>query len=201
MYSFKSTDGWYEGRPVASASTPPNLSSARSSRSTNTSIARTGLSSQIQSSRHSGNSVFCPRSVPSTKRFIRPLRKSRRNHTLRITSLSTFLHNQDPLRTWDVQCNKRWLVRRPQRCPWIETSTQALCVGLSTMQIAPLRKNPNCSADGDHPAPSEGGNDESRSLDDGSCGTRIRPVGPGTRSGARRGRRPRGNPLSFHWCA
>src|SRR6266511_3519587 len=96
MYSFKSTDVWYEGRPVASASTPPNLRSARSSSSTNTSITRTGLSSQIQSSRHSGNSVVWLRSVPSTKRFIRSLRKSRRNHTLRITSLSTFLHNQDP---------------------------------------------------------------------------------------------------------
>ena len=32
----------------------------------------------IQSSRHSGNSVLCPRSVPSTKRLIRSLRKSRR---------------------------------------------------------------------------------------------------------------------------
>ena len=31
---------------------------------------RTGLSSSIQSSRHSGNSVLCPRSTPSTKRFI-----------------------------------------------------------------------------------------------------------------------------------
>ena len=31
----------------------------------------TGLFSSIQSSRHSGNSVLCPRSAPSTKRFIR----------------------------------------------------------------------------------------------------------------------------------
>src|SRR5215510_2178911 len=30
-----------------------------------------GLFSSIQSSRHSGNSVLCPRSVPSMKRFIR----------------------------------------------------------------------------------------------------------------------------------
>ena len=60
---------------------PAELSSARSSSSTKTSITRTGLSSQIQSSRHSGNSVLCPRSAPSTKRFIRSLRKSRRNHT------------------------------------------------------------------------------------------------------------------------
>ena len=37
-----------------------------------------------QSSRHSGNSVLCPRSMPAIKRFIRPLRKSRRNHTARI---------------------------------------------------------------------------------------------------------------------
>src|ERR1700680_4631888 len=31
MESFNSTDGWYEGRPVASGSTPQNRSSARSS--------------------------------------------------------------------------------------------------------------------------------------------------------------------------
>src|SRR6202030_2067130 len=61
---------------------------------TKTSITRTGLSSQIQSSRHSGNSVLCPRSIPSTKRFIRSLRKSRRNHTVRITSNGAFLHSQ-----------------------------------------------------------------------------------------------------------
>src|SRR6266852_1563139 len=71
MYSFSSTDGWYEGRPVTSGSTPLNPSSARSSSSTKTSITRTGLSSPIQSSRLSGNSVLCPRSAPSTKRFIR----------------------------------------------------------------------------------------------------------------------------------
>ena len=52
--------------------------------STKTSITRTGLSSSIQSSKHSGNSVLCPRSVPSTKRLIRSLRKSSRNHTARI---------------------------------------------------------------------------------------------------------------------
>ncbi len=34
-------------------------------------ICRTGLSSLIQSPRHSGNSVLCPRSVPSTKPLIR----------------------------------------------------------------------------------------------------------------------------------
>src|SRR5262245_30447471 len=101
MNSLSSTDGWYDGRPVASASIPLNLRSARSSSSTNTSITRTGLSSQIQSSRHSGNSVLWWRSVPSTKRFIRFLRKLRRNHNPRITSLSVFLHNQDPERTSD----------------------------------------------------------------------------------------------------
>src|SRR5215467_8178567 len=100
MYSLSSTDGWYDGRPVTSGSTPLNLRSARSSSSTNTSITRTGLSSQIQSSRHSGNSVLCRRSVPSTKRFIRSLRKPRRNHNPRITSLTAFLHNQDPIRTF-----------------------------------------------------------------------------------------------------
>jgi tripartite-type tricarboxylate transporter receptor subunit TctC len=37
--------------------------------------------------------VFCPRSVPSTKRFIRSPRKSRGNHTARITSANAFLHS------------------------------------------------------------------------------------------------------------
>src|SRR5262249_14118157 len=46
-----------------------------------------------------GNSVLWWRSVPSTKRFIRSLRKPRRNHNPRITALSAFLHNQDPERT------------------------------------------------------------------------------------------------------
>ena len=41
---------------------PANPSSARSSPPTKTSITRTGLSSQIQSSRHSGKRVLCPRS-------------------------------------------------------------------------------------------------------------------------------------------
>src|SRR5580700_7279864 len=94
MESFNSTDGWYDGRPVVSGSTPQNRSSARSRPPTKTSITRTGLSSQIQSSRHSGNRVLCPRSIPSTKRFIRSLRKSRRNHTARITSTRAFLHSQ-----------------------------------------------------------------------------------------------------------
>jgi putative ABC transport system substrate-binding protein len=45
--------------------------------------ARTGLSSQIQSSRHSGNNVACPRSTPS-KRLILCSRESyRENRTAR----------------------------------------------------------------------------------------------------------------------
>src|SRR5258708_1707309 len=53
------------------------------------SIARTGLSSQIQSSRHSGNSVACARSVPSTKRLIRSSRES----LARLTRNEAFLHS------------------------------------------------------------------------------------------------------------
>jgi hypothetical protein len=48
----------------------PNPRPERSSFSTKASIARTGLPSSIQSSRHSGNSVVCPRSTPSMKRLI-----------------------------------------------------------------------------------------------------------------------------------
>src|SRR6516162_9553669 len=70
MYSFSRTDGWYDGRPVAAGSTPSKLISARSSASTNASITRTGLLSSMKSSRHSGNSVHCPRSASSTKRLI-----------------------------------------------------------------------------------------------------------------------------------
>jgi hypothetical protein len=66
--------------------TPLNPSSARSSSPAKTSITRTGLSSLIQSPRHSGNSVLCPRSVPSTKRLIRSPRKSRRHHIAKIKS-------------------------------------------------------------------------------------------------------------------
>src|SRR5262245_27790950 len=110
MNSLSSTDGWYDGRPVASASIPLNLRSARSSSPTNTSITRTGLSSQIQSSRHSGNSVLWWRSVPSTKRFIRFLRKLRRNHNPRITSLSVFLHNQDPQPTLSESLLYEWVI-------------------------------------------------------------------------------------------
>src|ERR1700719_833810 len=70
MYSFRRTEGWYDGRPVAAGSTPSKLISARSSASTNASITRTGLFSLMKSSRHSGNSVHCPRSASSTKRLI-----------------------------------------------------------------------------------------------------------------------------------
>src|ERR1044072_1987799 len=72
MYSFRRTEGWYDGRPVAAGSTPSKLISAKSSAPTNTSITRTGLLSSMKSSRHSGNSVHCPQSASSTKRLIDP---------------------------------------------------------------------------------------------------------------------------------
>ena len=59
-------------RRLGSHSFNPNLD--KSSLSTKASITRTGLFSSIQSARHSGNSVACPRSIPSTKRLIRSLR-------------------------------------------------------------------------------------------------------------------------------
>src|SRR3954470_20825511 len=67
---------------------PSNPSLARSSASTNASTARTGLLSLIQSSRHSGNKVDCPRSAPTRKRFIRSSRKSREN-LIRESNLAT----------------------------------------------------------------------------------------------------------------
>src|SRR5262245_21873170 len=75
MYSFSRTAGCYEGRPVASGATPSNPTLDKSSLATKASITRTGLSSSTQSSRHSGNSVAWPRSIPSTKRLIRSLRQ------------------------------------------------------------------------------------------------------------------------------
>src|SRR5258705_4623145 len=63
------------------SSTPSNLISAKSSISTNTSITRTGLLSSMKSSRHSGNSVHCPRSASSTKRLIYSPAESRENHS------------------------------------------------------------------------------------------------------------------------
>ena len=62
--------GWYAGRPVAAGSTPSKPRSVRSSPSTKQSTTRTELLSSTHSSSHSGNSVDCPRSAPSTKRFM-----------------------------------------------------------------------------------------------------------------------------------
>src|SRR5947209_14186988 len=90
MYSFRRIEGWYDGRPVAAGSIPSKLISAKSSASTNTSITRTGLLSSMKSSRHSGNSVHCPRSACSTKRLIDSPIESRENHN----SSSAFLHSQ-----------------------------------------------------------------------------------------------------------
>src|SRR5215813_5248650 len=95
MYSFKRTEGWYEGRPVAAGSTPSKPSSATFSASTKASITRTGLLSSTQSSRLSGNSVDCARSAPATKRFINfPPRIIRR-----ILAAPAFSHTQGHVQT------------------------------------------------------------------------------------------------------
>src|ERR687897_1581411 len=70
MYSLSRMAGWYDGRPVASGTTPPKPSALRSSASTKASMTRTGLFSSTQSSRLSGNRVVWLRSTPSTKRLI-----------------------------------------------------------------------------------------------------------------------------------
>src|SRR4030095_15342140 len=90
MYSFRRTEGRYDGRPVAAGSTPSKLISAKSSASTNASITRTGLLSSMKSSRHSGSSVHCPRSASSTKRPINLSQESRENHN----SGTAFSHSQ-----------------------------------------------------------------------------------------------------------
>src|SRR5215471_12998196 len=90
MYSFSRTEGWYDGRPVAAGATPSKLISAKPSASTNTSITRTGLLSSMKSSRHSGNSVHCPRSASSTKRLIDSPKGSQENHN----TGAAFSHSQ-----------------------------------------------------------------------------------------------------------
>src|SRR6476646_3291530 len=90
MYSFKRTEGWYDGRPVAAGFTPSKLISAKSRVSTNRSITRTGLLSSMKSSRHSGNSVDCPRYTYSTTRLINSPPESRENHN----SGTAFSHSQ-----------------------------------------------------------------------------------------------------------
>src|SRR6476620_8429346 len=96
MYSFKRTEGWYDGRPVAAGFTPSKLISAKSRVSTNRSITRTGLLSSMKSSRHSGNSVDCPRSTSSTKRLINSPPESRENHN----SGTAFSHSQGHWQTF-----------------------------------------------------------------------------------------------------
>ena len=86
---------------VDRTSTSAKLISAKSSASTNTSITRTGLLSSMKSSRHSGNSVHCPRSASSTKRLINSPIESQENHN----SGTAFSHNQGHSRRFrDVGC-------------------------------------------------------------------------------------------------
>src|SRR5436853_2897451 len=68
-------------------------------------MTRTGLSSPIQSCRHSGNSVLCPRSAPSTKRLIRSSRKSRKNLIARIKLNGAFLHSLGQKRKYSGRAN------------------------------------------------------------------------------------------------
>src|SRR3954471_20092023 len=121
MYSFRRTEG-YDGRRVAAGSTPSNLISAKSSASTNTSITRTGLLSLMKSSRHSGNSVHCPRSASSTKRPMNVSQQSPENltaaprfHTARVIFGSRRAQPLRPLFTrllFDHLICKRHQVRR-----------------------------------------------------------------------------------------
>src|SRR5215471_9277975 len=93
MYSFKRTEGWYDGRPVAAGSTPSKPSSATFSASTKASITRTGLLSSTQSSRLSGNSVDCARSDPCNE----ALHQFPRRIIRRILATPAFLHSQGHL--------------------------------------------------------------------------------------------------------
>ncbi len=56
---------------------------------------RTGLLSSMKSSRHSGNSVHCPRSASSTKRLVNSPTESRENHN----SGTAFSHSLGQFRT------------------------------------------------------------------------------------------------------
>src|SRR5918993_151542 len=81
--------GWYDGRPVASGTTPLKPRALRSSASTKALMTRTGLFSSTQSSRLSGNRVVWLRSTPSTKRLIGSPKQG-----WEIISSAAFLHSQ-----------------------------------------------------------------------------------------------------------
>src|SRR3984957_2342861 len=137
MYSFRKTEGWYEGRPVAAGSTPSKLISAKSSVSTNTSITRTGLPSSIKSSRHSGNSVDCPRAASSTKRRI----NSSENHGRIITAALPFLHSQGQKPT-RRRCP---LLPQQRACTSKRSTDKVLPKTLSVGELTPFAKQSHLS--------------------------------------------------------
>jgi hypothetical protein len=104
---------------VASGSTPLNPSSARSSSSTTTSMTRTGLSSPIQSSRQSGNSVALPAIRSLNEAPIRSSRKSRETS-------GSFLHSQGQSRRfWRVRGTSAYPPLADRRADISETLSRA----------------------------------------------------------------------------
>src|SRR5262245_57038890 len=132
MYSFSRTAGCYEGRPVASGATPSNPTLDKSSLSTKASITRTGLSSSIQSSRHSGNSVAWPRSIPSTKRLIRSLRKC-------VGIIQRESNNQMRFHTVTVRVGHSTVFAQCPNCPPKRKSIRALAMSQKCHNVWPGR--------------------------------------------------------------
>jgi hypothetical protein len=94
-----STAGRYGNQPVASGSTPLNPSSAKSNSSTKASITRTGLSSPIPSSRHSGKRGAL-RAIHALDETLHPIpRSSCGIHTAPAISSRAFSNSQGQERT------------------------------------------------------------------------------------------------------
>jgi hypothetical protein len=127
MQSFRTTEGWYDGRPVAAGFTPWKLSSAKSSIDKHVDHAnRVALLKKI--SRHSGNSVDCPRSASATKRFIPAPRKSCGNHIARITSSAAFSHSQGQSPLFELGSEPEALGKAARRTTLPDDTRRAIAI-------------------------------------------------------------------------
>lgn len=90
-------------------------------------MARTGLSSSTQSSRHSGNSVDWPRSAPAMNRFIAHHRKSRAESS--------------PTRSFHAarvkRVEQRWRAHHRRGCVGGGTATEAIAQHAALLSPAP----------------------------------------------------------------
>src|SRR5450631_341940 len=120
-----------------------NPSPARSSSSTKTSITR--LSSLIQSSRRSGNSVLCTRSVPSTKRLIRSP-ASRQGIVLRESLPTERFHTARVIRDWVETTADQAISGVPRLLPVLPMQPKKVMCHEKTSSFLPLLDVRQCAA-------------------------------------------------------